>query len=118
VQLSKRLRGLQEMLTDASRTRVVVVTRAAALPVAESEDLIGALDALHISVGAVIVNAIGAGDCGRCGRLSRSQSGELERLRRALRGKRYAIIGAPAEIPPPHGPAALADWGAAWRQLA
>jgi len=118
VQLSKRLRGLQEILTDASRTRVVVVTRAAALPVAESEDLIEALDALHIPVGAVIVNAIGAGDCGRCERLVRSQSAELERLRRALRSKRYAIIGAPAEIPPPHGTAALADWGAAWRQIA
>ena len=96
----------------------MVVTRAAALPVAESEDLIEALDALHIAVGAVIVNAIGAGDCGRCERLVRSQSAELERLRRALRSKRYAIIGAPAEIPPPHGTAALADWGAAWRQIA
>jgi arsenite-transporting ATPase len=118
VQLSKRVRGLQEILSDASRTRVVVVTRAATLPVAESEDLIRALDALHISVGAVIVNAIGAGDCGRCSRTARSQAAELERLRHALRGRRYAIIGAPAEIPPPHGAAALADWGAAWRQIA
>jgi arsenite-transporting ATPase len=118
VQLSKRLRALQEVLSDASRARVVVVTRAAALPAAESEDLIEALDTLQISVGAVIVNAIGAGGCARCGRMARSQAAGLETLRRALRGRRYAIIGAPAEIPPPHGIAALADWGAAWRQIA
>ncbi|HEX6465250.1 MAG TPA: TRC40/GET3/ArsA family transport-energizing ATPase, partial [Vicinamibacterales bacterium] len=117
VHLSKRLRGLQEILSDSSRVRMVVVTRAAVLPVAESEDLISALDALDIAVGAVIVNAIGARDCRRGGRKARSETAQLDRLRHVFHG-RYAIIGAPAEIPPPHGVAALADWGAAWRQIA
>ncbi len=118
VELSRRLRGLQEILSDAARTRFLVVTRAARLPVEEAQDLMRALGALDIAVGAVIVNALGGGDCARCGRVSRAEAAEIARLRRlAGDGRRYAIIGAPAEIPAPHGVAALADWGGAWQQL-
>jgi arsenite/tail-anchored protein-transporting ATPase len=118
VQLSKRLRGLQEILRDPVQTRFVVVTRAAALPAAESEGLIASLGSLGIAVQAVIVNALGAGSCARCRASSRAQMEEVERLRRAPgAGRGYAIIEAPAEVPPPHGAAALAAWGLGWRRI-
>lgn len=117
VELSRRLRGLQETLTDAARTRFVVVTRAAGLPVEEAEDLIRALGQLRIAVGALVVNALGRGDCARCGRASRAETSEVGRLRRLAGDGPYAIIGAPAEVPPPHGVAALTDWGGAWQRL-
>jgi arsenite-transporting ATPase len=118
VQLSKRLRGLQEVLADPAQTRFVVVTRAAALPAAESANLIASLRSLGIAVQAVIVNAVGAGSCGRCREIARAEQHEIARLRRAIGGARgYAIIETPAELPPPHGAAALAAWGRAWRQI-
>ena len=114
VQLSKRLRGLQDALADGDRARFVVVTRPAALPSRESHELITALDRLGITVGAVIVNAIGRGRCARCRTIARAQAAEVERL--AARGS-YAIIEAPAEVPPPHGSRALRAWGDSWRQV-
>jgi arsenite/tail-anchored protein-transporting ATPase len=118
VQLSKRLRGLQGVLADPAQTRFVVVTRAAALPAVESANLIASLRSLGIAVQAVIVNAVGAGSCGRCREIARAEQGEIARLRRAIGDARgYAIIETPAELPPPHGAAALAAWGRAWRQI-
>jgi arsenite-transporting ATPase len=109
VQLSKRLRGLQEVLADGARTQVVVVTRPAALPSAESQDLMTELDRLGIAVAGVVVNAAGRGTCGRCRTIARAQAAEIARLP-------YAIIVAPAEVPPPHGVAALRAWLGGWRQ--
>jgi arsenite-transporting ATPase len=118
VQLSKRLRGLQAILSDAAQARFVVVTRAAALPAAESAGLIASLRELGIAVQAVIVNAVGAGSCGRCRAAARAQAEEIARLRRTAGGAGgYAIIEAPAGMPPPHGAAALAAWGLGWRQI-
>jgi arsenite-transporting ATPase len=118
VQLSRRLRGLQDILGDPAQARFVVVTRAAALPSAESASLIASLGALGIAVQAVIVNAAGAGSCPRCRASARAQVDETARLRRAIgAGTGYAMIEAPAEVPPPHGAAALEAWGIAWRQI-
>ena len=114
VQLSKRLRGLQDVLTDDARTAFVVVTRPAALPSEESRDLIAALERLGIAVAAVVVNAAGRGRCRRCRAIARAQAAEIERLRAGA--GTYAIIEAPAEVPPPHGPAALAAWMESWRK--
>ena len=115
VQLSKRLRGLQSALADTARTQFVVVTRPAALPMAESQELIAALRGLGIGVGAVVVNAVGRGTCRRCRTMARAQNAEIARLTRVR--ATYAIIEAPAHIPPPHGPAALIAWGGSWRQV-
>lgn len=112
VQLSKRLRALQEVLTDPSRARVIVVTRPAALPGDESRHLIVELERLGLAVGGVIVNAAGRGTCTRCRTIARAQAGEIRRLP----GK-HAIIEAPAEVPPPHGVVALRAWQESWRQL-
>jgi arsenite-transporting ATPase len=117
VQLSKRLRGLNDILRDAKRTRFNVVTRAAALPIEEAESLIASLNALAIPVGAIIVNAVGAGSCSRCRARAAAESPLVARLRRSAAARAYAIIETPAEVPPPHGAAALVDWGFAWRRL-
>ena len=73
----------------SSRTRrrrvFVVVTRAAALPAAESAALIASLGSLGIAVQAVIVNALGAGRARAAARLARAQADEIERLRCARR---------------------------------
>jgi len=119
VQLSRRVRALQEILADRARTRFLVVTRAAALPMQESKELIASLDRLGIAVAAVVVNALGGGDCRRCGAISKAESAQLARLRRSAgAAHRYAIIGAPAELPPPHGAPALAAWSTSWRRIA
>jgi arsenite-transporting ATPase len=109
VQLSKRLRLLQHALADPARTQFVVVTRPAALPVQESTTLLAALERLGIAVGAIVVNAVGRGTCRRCRAIARAQAAEMARMP-------YAIIVTPAEVPPPHGAAALRTWIEAWRQ--
>jgi arsenite-transporting ATPase len=110
VQLSKRLRLLQDALADPARTRVVIVTRPAALPAAETRDLAAAMGRLGIAVAGVILNAAGRGTCRHCRAIVREQTAEIRRLRDA-----YAIIVAPAEVPPPHGAAALRAWAEGWR---
>lgn len=119
VELSKRLRRLQDILSDREQSRFVVVTRAAAVPVQETIDLIEALRPIGIAVGAIVVNAVGGGECARCDKSRREQARAIARLRTAAAGagEPYAIIEAPAEIPPPHRVAALSDWGLAWRRL-
>jgi hypothetical protein len=63
----------------------------------------------------VIVNASGAGECRRCRAAIAAQAAAVAGLRRALGKGPYAIIEAPAELPPPHGAARLAEWGRSWR---
>ena len=116
VQLSKRLRGLQDILADPTRSRFVVVTRPARGPIDETLSLIEALRPIGLAVDTVIVNAAGAGDCSRCLAIRRAQQRDAARLRKGgAASKRYAIIEAPAEIPPPHGAARLRSWRLAWR---
>ena len=118
VRFSKRLRGLQTILRDRSQTAFVIVTRAAALPCAESIRLQQALDRLGIAVGGAIVNAVGAGTCARCEAIEREEARQIAGLLKRLRGKRpYAIIEAPAEVPPPHGVEALTRWASSWRPI-
>jgi arsenite-transporting ATPase len=117
VQLSKRLRGLQDILADDAQCGFVVVTRAARVPMDESLDLIQALESMRMTVDAVIVNATGAGECSRCRAVARAQTLAIDELRRGLGEGAYAIIEAPAEIPPPHGSRALREWARAWRRF-
>jgi arsenite-transporting ATPase len=116
VQLSKRLRALQDILADQAQSRFVVVTRPATVPVMESMDLMRALRPLGIRVDAVIVNAVGRGGCTLCRAAAADQRRAIETLASAVEADGYAIIEAPAEIPPPHGAAALSQWRSAWRQ--
>ena len=117
VQLSKRLRALQDMLADHTQSQFVVVTRPAAVPVLETMDLVKALGPIGMAVGAVIVNATGRGSCANCRAAGAEQARAIASLRASVAAGGYAIIEAPAEIPPPHGVAALADWRRAWRPI-
>jgi arsenite/tail-anchored protein-transporting ATPase len=118
VQLSKRLRRLEAILRDRAQTEFVIVTRAAALPRAESIRLRDALGRLGIAVAGVIINATGAGTCARCQTIERAEAREIALLLDGLRVERpYAIIEAPAEVPPPHGVGPLARWASSWRRI-
>lgn len=116
VQLSKRLRGLQAILADPGKARFVIVSRGAALPAMESESLMASLRGLGIGIGAVIVNAVGAGTCRRCAASRVAEATQIARLRRSVAAAGgYAMIEAPAQVPPPHGAIALQDWRSSWR---
>jgi arsenite-transporting ATPase len=117
LKLSQGLGRLRALLADPRRTSFVVVTRAAALPRAETIRLLARLERMRVHVPAVVVNAVGRGTCPRCRRAHQAEKREIVRLRRALtasaRSTRLAI--APAEAPPPHGPAQLRRWQRSWR---
>jgi anion-transporting ArsA/GET3 family ATPase len=101
-------------LTDRVNTGFVVVTRAAALPHEETRDLIDRLNRLHVAMPALVVNAVGRGTCARCRSEARIEQTHI----RSMAGdipRHAAMVIAPAQLPPPHGPAALARWQGLWR---
>ena len=118
VTLSRRLRSLEHILRDPSQTAFVLVTRPAPLPRMETMALHQSLRELGIPVGAVIVNAAGAGSCRRCRDQVQRQRREIEALASGLgRTAPYAMIVAPSALPPPHGAHALQAWRKRWRTL-
>jgi arsenite/tail-anchored protein-transporting ATPase len=131
VRLSRDVRGLDALLRDRSRTRAVVVTRAAELPRLETGRLLDALDGRGISTAAVIINAVtpSTASCPRCRAVRRTEASEIALLarrtvrrpgaRRAARPRRLRpdgcdIIVAPLSLPPPRGVARLAAWMRRW----
>jgi arsenite-transporting ATPase len=118
LQLSRGIGRFRTLLADPALTRFVVVTRAAALPRAESVRLVKRLERLKINVPCVIVNAVGRGTCDRCDQADSTAAGELAALRRQLSqaSSGRALISAGTVIPPPHGVAGLERWQrSAWR---
>src|SRR5206468_2947282 len=110
--VARDLRALTALLRDPARTRVVAVTRPAALPRLETARLLRGLRRLRIAVGAVMINAVtpdsAARHCPRCRRAAAGERREITALAAAVRsaaGRRYAMISAPVEAPPPGGPA-------------
>lgn len=114
LRLSRGLGYLRALLTDSARTSFIVVTRAAALPGAETGRLMRRLRRLRIHVPLVIINAVGRGTCARCRRAGRIQHAAIGQLGRQL-PNRVPITIAPAELPPPSGAAALLRWQRTWR---
>ena len=111
LKLSRGLGTLRELLVDPARTHFVVVTRAAALPRAESVRLMKRLDALGIHVPAVIVNAVGRGSCAACRKVAAAEQREISALRRAVtRRASRRLVCAATEIPPPRGAKELRAW--------
>src|SRR5262249_55047141 len=82
VDLARGLRELRALLGDPARARFVVVTRAAALPRAETKRLLGALARLRLALSAVIVNAATPPGCARCSRAAAQEAAEIAALRR------------------------------------
>ena len=114
LKLSQGLGRLRALLADSRRTSFVVVTRAAALPRAETQRLMRRLHGLHIHVPFAIVNAVGRGTCARCRAAAAIEQREVARFQRAM-PRQTPVVVAPVELPPPHGPAALARWQGTWR---
>jgi hypothetical protein len=95
----------------------VVVSRPADLPWLETRRLLAALRRLGLAVGALVVNAVADAGCPRCRRIAGAERRALDRLAdegQRLAGPRAAFVVAPAEVPPPRGPAAIARWQSRW----
>lgn len=118
VSLSRSIRQLRGMLSDARLARAVVVTRAAAVPAAEHTRLLSRLRRLGLEVAGVVVNArtLDPGGCARCRRVSSAERLVLPGLKSASRrGARASIVvEAPLAAPPPRGAAALRAWSQTW----
>ena len=117
LRLSRRLGSLRALLANPRETHFMIVTRAAALPRAETQRLLESLRRLRVHVPAVVINAAGAGTCARCRRTSRSErrliSEQLKTLRR--RARDTPVLLAPAVVPPPSGISTLEKWFGEWR---
>lgn len=113
---ARRLRALQALLTDPARAHVVAVTRAAALPLRETERMRRRLARLRVSAPAVIVNALTPAGCRRCEQTRRQEAHVLAALRPRgrMRWRPGSIISTPALAPPPHGVGGLERWSRAW----
>jgi arsenite-transporting ATPase len=113
VEISKSIRELQALLRDPRRTRVIVVTRAAAVPRAETERLLVRLHRLRLAAPAIVVNAMTLTPrCPRCRATARAERGEIAALITST-GHR-AIIQTPLTAPPPRGARALDRWAHTW----
>ena len=92
------------------------MTRAAALPRAETLRFLSALSRLGIDVPTVIVNVVGQGSCRACVGAAAGERREIRLLSRAVAGNALPrIVLAPAEVPPPEGSSALLPWYRRWR---
>jgi arsenite-transporting ATPase len=118
VELSKSIRSLQALIRNPLDTRFIVVTRAAALPAAETERLLKRLRRLTLSVPAIVVNAVTMvpGRCPRCRATAAAERAALRLLTRLRnhRSRGCVIIQTPLTAPPPRGVAALDRWGRSW----
>jgi arsenite-transporting ATPase len=113
LKLSQGLGRLRALLVDADRTSFIAVARGAELPRLETVDLMRRLDALGLHVPAVIVNAVGRGSCSRCRSEASAEGRHIARLKKDI-PRTAAMVIAPAQMPPPHAPAALRRWQALW----
>ena len=115
LEMSKGIRRLRGLLTDRQLTSFVVVTRPAAVPLAETRRLLETLSTLRVHVPAIVVNAVGRGDCRRCRRAAADQEVQLRSASRAARSSGIErLIVAPALAPGPRGAAQLAQWRKTW----
>jgi arsenite-transporting ATPase len=115
VAVSKSIRELQILLHDATRTRFIVVTRAAGVPMRETRRLLARVRRLRLSAPAVVVNALtlAPGRCRRCRSTAAYEARELAALPR-LCARRCVIIRTPLVAPAPRGARALAAWAHMW----
>lgn len=120
VEASQSIRRLQSVLRDAAATRFLVVTRAEAPVVAETERLLRRLRAMKLSVPAVVVNARTLEPtCRLCRAVSsaeRRQARALSRIVRKARLRECVIIQTPVAAPPPRGAESLDRWAQTWIQ--
>jgi arsenite-transporting ATPase len=117
ITLARRIGVLRRMLTDPVQTRFVVVTRAAALPRAETLRLKATLEKLGIDVPAIVVNAVGQGTCAACRGARAAERRELTLLTAGLRRRDpVRVLLAPAQVPAPEGRTSLKRWRQTWAE--
>jgi arsenite-transporting ATPase len=117
VDASRSIRELQTLLLDKDLARFIVVTRAEAVPRAETERLFRRLRRLKVSIPALVVNALTLSPrrCPVCQAAAQAESRELARFERSPgRPRDCAIIQTPLAAPPPRGVAALESWARNW----
>jgi len=121
VELSRSIGRLQEILRDPRRTRVVAVTRAADVPLRETERLFHALKRLRIPAPVLVVNAVtlAPASCPRCGAVASAERRMRSRIVRiAGRVKpSVSIVAGPLAAPPPRGAKELERWGVEWTRI-
>jgi arsenite-transporting ATPase len=119
VELSRGLRQLRTLLADPRQARVVVVTRAAALPSRETIRLLRHLDTLGLTVSALVVNALTPSGM-PCATAARMESAHVRRLRAVVRSRMpgLPVLLAPAVAPPPRGVKTLRSWARTWTRAA
>ncbi|MBA2304283.1 MAG: ArsA family ATPase [Acidobacteria bacterium] len=116
LKLSRGIGRLRDLLARPEETIFIAVTRAAALPRLETVRLVRRLAQLQIHVPAIVINAVGHGDCRRCARIGAGERREIAAISKALaaEGRRMVVTG--AQLPPPSGSTSLKRWGKdAWR---
>lgn len=119
VNLSKGVRRLREMLSDRRGTAFIAVTRPSALPRLETVRLVRRLARLKVTVHAVIINAVGRGECERCVRAAAAQARELGAIERTLLPQALArvVVLAATHVPPPADVKTLVQWSrSGWRR--
>jgi arsenite-transporting ATPase len=120
VEASQSIRRLQSVLRDAAATRFLVVTRAEAPVLAETERLLRRLRAMKLSVPAVVVNARTLEPtcrlCRAASSAERRQARALSHIVRKARLRECVIIQAPVVAPPPRGAESLDRWAQTWIQ--
>jgi arsenite-transporting ATPase len=116
IEVSRQIRGLQDLLRNRDATHFITVARAAELPRRETARLLARLRRLQIPAPLVVVNALtlSSGPCPRCRAARLAERREMVRMDRLCHGPRCAIIQAPLAVPPPRGVAALEEWGRTW----
>jgi arsenite-transporting ATPase len=113
VNTSRRIRRLEAILINRARTRFLVVTRAASMPMLETRRLIRELRTMRLAPSSIVVNArtLSPGVCRRCRRVASSERRALATLART---RDCDIIEAPLVAIPPRGAPALTRWARTW----
>jgi arsenite-transporting ATPase len=109
LEIARQMRELLKLLHDSRQTRMVVVTRAAQLPLLETERLLRRVKQLKIAVSAVVVNASTVARCAQC-----SKAAAVERREMATLATKSPKILAPSVAPPPRGIKELGLWAQSW----
>jgi arsenite-transporting ATPase len=113
--LSKGVGRLRRLLSEPERSAFVVVTRPAALPRLETARLMASLETMGVRVPAIVINAVGRGDCHACRANAAVERREIDAIVKAW-GRERQVITTGNEIPPPHGIDRLRRWtSGSWR---
>jgi arsenite/tail-anchored protein-transporting ATPase len=115
-QLARRLRTLTALLVDPARCAFVVVTRPAALPRLETEQLVSELERLRVPLAALVVNAVADASCPHCADVAKRERPELERLHRLAGRAAARMVLTPAVYPGPRGARQLRSWRQTWSE--